>query len=440
MKFSDCLKMAFLDLGRRKIRTVLTSFGIAIGAMLVVLMAGFGQGIQKIAMDQIKQMDTMRIIQVKPEQNSSKNSQQNKSEFKKIDNTVLDEFKSMKNVEEVSASIDTQIQKVFINEKEISEVNIKGSNLEFPIFLNSQQNEIKSDKKKSKKYGYKPIIAGEIIKQGNEDSVLLGQGLADKAGIKDYKSIVGKNVEMRVYLPSIPGLPEKEPLVINAKVSGVVNKNYDNGKNVITASSKTAAKIQQYYTEEENYLEEKGYNNVSVEVNTAENVESIDSSIKKMGYVTNSQVESSKTLKTMMTIIKALLTAAGVIVLLVASIGVINTMTMAVYEKTKSIGIMKAQGASRKNISRMFQIQAGSLGFIGGLFGGIAALVLGFVINRIVVMYNIGGIQSGMKIIDVNISVLIFTLLFTILVSVVAGMVPARRASKLNPVDSLRNE
>lgn len=440
MKFSDCLKMAFSDLGRRKIRTVLTSFGIAIGAMLVVLMSGFGQGIQKIAMDQIKQMDTMRIIQVKPEQNSSKNSKQNKSEFKKIDNTVLDKFKGMKNVEEVSASIDTQIQEVFINGKGISEVNVKGSNLELPIFLNSQQNEIKLDKKKSKKYGYKPIIAGEVIKQGDEDSVLLGQGLADKAGIKDYKSIIGKNIEMRVYLPSIPGLPEKEPLIINAKVSGVVNKNYDNGKNVITASSKTAAKIQQYYTEEENYMEEKGYNNISVEVNTTEGVEGVDSSIKKMGYVTNSQVESTKTLKTMMTIIKALLTAAGIVVLLVASIGVINTMTMAVYEKTKSIGIMKAQGASRNNISRMFTVQAGSLGFIGGLFGGITALVLGFVINRIVVVYNIGGIQPGMKIIDVNISVFVFTLLFTILVSVAAGMVPARRASKLNPVDSLRNE
>lgn len=440
MKFSDCLKMAFSDLGRRKIRTVLTSFGIAIGAMLVVLMSGFGQGIQKIAMDQIKQMDTMRIIQVKPEQNSSKNSKQNKSEFKKIDNTVLDKFKGMKNVEEVSASIDTQIQEVFINGKGISEVNVKGSNLELPIFLNSQQNEIKLDKKKSKKYGYKSIIAGEVIKQGDEDSVLLGQGLADKAGIKDYKSIIGKNIEMRVYLPSIPGLPEKDPLIINAKVSGVVNKNYDNGKNVITASSKTASKIQQYYTEEENYLEEKGYNNISVEVNTTESVESVDSSIKKMGYVTNSQVESTKTLRTMMTIIKALLTAAGIVVLLVASIGVINTMTMAVYEKTKSIGIMKAQGASRKNISRMFTVQAGSLGFIGGLFGGITALVLGFVINRIVVVYNIGGIQPGMKIIDMNISVFVFTLLFTILVSVAAGMVPARRASKLNPVDSLRNE
>ncbi|WP_368491042.1 ABC transporter permease [Clostridium sp. BJN0013] len=440
MRFSDCLKMAFSDLGRRKIRTVLTSFGIAIGAMLVVLMAGFGQGIQKIAMDQIKQMDTMRIIQVKPEQNSSKNSQQNKSEFKKIDNAVLDKFKSMKNVEEVSASIDTQIQETFINGKEISEVNVKGSNMELPIFLNSQQNEIKSDKKKTQKYGYNPIISGKIIKQGDEDYVLLGQGLADKAGIKDYKSIIGKNIEMRVYLPSIPGLPEKEPLVINAKVSGVVNKNYDNGKNVITASSKTAAKIQQYYTEEENYLEEKGYNNISVEVNTAEGVESVDSSIKKMGYVTSSQVESTKTLKTMMTIIKALLTAAGIIVLLVASIGVINTMTMAVYEKTKSIGIMKAEGASRKNISRMFTVQAGSLGFIGGLFGDVTAVVLGIVINKVVVMYNIGGIQPGMKIIDVNISVFVFTLLFTILVSVAAGMVPARRASKLNPVDSLRNE
>jgi hypothetical protein len=85
MKLADCLKMSFSDLNKRKLRTALTSFGIAVGAMLVILMAGLGQGIQQIGSDQIKQMDTMRIIKVMPKTTKEKD--------KKIDENTLDKFK-----------------------------------------------------------------------------------------------------------------------------------------------------------------------------------------------------------------------------------------------------------------------------------------------------------------------------------------------------------
>ncbi|MBV4445883.1 FtsX-like permease family protein [Clostridium tyrobutyricum] len=430
MKLADCLKMAFSDLNKRKLRTALTSFGIAVGAMLVILMAGLGQGIQQIGSDQIKQMDTMRIIKVMPKTTKEKD--------KKIDEDTLDKFKKISGVTDVSASIDTEVGEVKLGSRTGKKVNVQGNNLKFNVFMDAKQNEIKSDKEKVKKYGYRPIIAGDTMTRKNMDSVLVGQTYLNKIGIKDYKSVVGKEIDVVVSFPEIPGAPKKQPLLIKAKIAGVVNKLYDNGSNVITTSDSIAARIQEYYMSETDYINKKGYTTVNVEAKNMSDVTKVESAIKKMGYETQSQAGYADRMNTMFTIIKAILIAAGAIVLIVASIGVVNTMTMSVYEKTKSIGIMKAQGASKKSIRTMFTVQSGSLGFIGSIAGIAIALILGGIVNKVVAAYKIGGMEAGMKIVDIRASVLAFTIIFTILICVIAGIVPARRAAKLNPVDALR--
>ncbi|AJA46156.1 ABC-type transport system, involved in lipoprotein release, permease component [Clostridium pasteurianum DSM 525 = ATCC 6013] len=432
MKLVDCIKMAFSDLNKRKLRTTLTCFGIGVGALLVIVMAGLGQGIQTISNDQIKQVDSFRTI--------SLNNSGNDSKIKKIDIDNLNKFKNINGVSEITASIDTRATEINLENKTAKNVDIVGNNLDFSIFTTGEKNEIKADKKKVKKYGSNPIIAGRIIEKNDSNSILIGQGLLNKLGIKDYKSIIGNTMEIKVSFPKIEGLPQKDPLVLKVEISGVVNKAFKNGGNIITASDELASKVQDYYMNSTDYLNKKGYTNAQIEANSMDNVSKVDDSIKKSGYTTQSQISYVNQMNNMMTIVKVLLTAAGVIVLLVASIGVINTMSMAVYEKTKSIGIMKAQGASRKNIRRMFVVQSGSLGFIGAAFGSIIALIIGTIVDKVLVMKQIAGFEEGMKIIDIRLSTIVFTILFTIVVAMIAGIIPARKAAKLNPVDSLRFE
>lgn len=437
MKLSDNIKMAFSDLNKRKLRTALTSFGIAIGATLVIVMAGLGQGIQTISTDQVKNMDSFRQIAVKPQDNTAKKGS---TKDKKIDQDMLNKFKGINGASDVSASIDTTATEVKIDNKIGKKVDIQGNNLNFSIVMNSEINQIKGDKDKVKKYGYKYIIAGSSIKQGDNTSVLVGQGYLSKMGLKDYKSVVGKDIEIKVSFPVMQGVQQKEPLVIKAKVAGVVNRVYSSGKNVIITPDETAAKIQEYYMGSKDYIATKGYANVNVEAKTMEDVAKVNKQIKKLGYVTQAYESYADQMNSMLVIIKVLLTAAGIIVLLVASIGVINTMSMAVHEKTKSIGIMKAQGASKKNIRSMFVVQSGSLGFVGSAVGAIIALIGGAIGNQVIVANKIGGIEKGMTLIDIRISTVIFTILFTVAVAMIAGLVPAGKAAKLNPVDSLRCE
>jgi putative ABC transport system permease protein len=432
MKLIDCLKMAFSDLNKRKLRTSLTCFGIAIGTLLVIIMGGLGQGIQTISNDQIRQVDSFRTISI--------NNSGNDTKIKKIDIDNLNKMKNINGVSQVTASINTIATEITLQDKTAKKVDINGNNLSFSIFTDGEKNQIKADKKKVKKYGSDPIIAGEILQQNNKDSILIGQGLLDKIGIKDYKSVIGNVIEIKISFPKIDGIPQKSPLIIKSKVAGVVNKAFTSGKNIITTSDELSATIQDYYMNETDYINKKGYTNAQIEAKSMEDVSKINDSIKKLGYTTQSSISQVDQMNTMMTIVKALLTAAGVIVLLVASIGVINTMSMAVHEKTKSIGIMKAQGASRKNIRRMFVVQSGSLGFVGAAIGTIVALISGTIINKILISNKIGGIEQGMKMVDIKVSTVIFTIVFTIIVAMIAGIIPARKAAKLNPVDSLRFE
>lgn len=436
MKLIDCIKMAFTDLNKRKLRTILTSFGIAIGAMLVILMSGLGQGIQTISNDQMKQMDTFKVINVQPKENSANNQ----SKDKKIDVATLNKFKGIKGVSNVLAAIDTTATEVSIDTKSAKKINIHGSNYNFPVFTDAEKNTLKSDKKKVKKYGSsKEIIAGSIINKNDKNSVLIGKSLLTKLGIKDYKNVIGKNIDIKVSFPKLEGIPEKTPLVLHLKVAGVVNSAYSLGKYTVTTSDEVAAQIQEYYGTTD-YINQKGYDTVSVECTAMADVTSVNNAITKIGYISNSQGSYADQMNSMLIIVKVLLTFAGVIVLLVASIGVINTMSMAVHEKTKSIGIMKAEGASKKNIRRMFVVQSGTLGLVGGTFGAIIAIVSGTIINKVLIAYNIGNLEAGMKIVDISISTVVFTMLFTIVVAMLAGVIPARKAAKLDPVDSLRFE
>lgn len=434
MKISDCLHMSFSDLKKRRLRTILTALGISIGTMLIIFMAGFGQGIQKISYDKMRQFDSMKIIKVSPKTNSKN------QKFKKIDSSTLDTLSKAKDVSMITAFINTSAGKVEIGDKSAEEVNVQGNNLDYSIFTDAEQSDVKSDKKKSKKYGYKPIIEGNTIYRDESASVLVNERLLEKMKIKDYAGIIGKNMKIIISLPNVAGIEQKQPLAINVKISGIVNKVYRNGKNDIIVSDATAAKIQEYYMNDSGYISKKGYDGVEVEADSISSIENVSNSIKKMGYSQDSQIQYAKQMDNMLEILKAIFMAAGVIVLLVASIGVINTMTMSVYEKKKSIGIMKAEGASKKDIRRIFTVESGSIGFIGGIFGAVISIILELIINKVVVMYNIAEIESGMKIIDIRVSVVVFAVLFTIAVSVISAFLPARKAAKLDPVESLRCE
>ena len=440
----DSIKMGFSDLKKRKFRTALTVLSIAIGTMLLIVMFGLGEGVQKNLEEQTKQFSNNKVITVVNRDPSKEitaadgkpTSEQGRE--KKIDASAVESIKKIKGVSAVTAQIDSKISTVKIGDKTGKQVSFVGRDANYTIFSQSVIDKVSSKNKTN----FEPIVAGKTLDKSNTNSILIGQRYLEKMGITDINSVVGKNIELKLEIPTIEGSKVKEPLVINAKIGGIINKNYGDEGYQILAPVNMAAKVQEYTTGEKDYLNKKGYTKLSVECKDMSDVATVNDNInKKLIYGTYANIERSDTLGSTIAVVKGILIIAGVIVLLVSSIGVINTMTMTVYEKTKSIGIMKAQGASKKHINTMFLAQAGILGLLGGIVGSVIAVIASFGLDKFVIdQLKSNGSSEIEKLFYTPIWAILMAIGFSILVCLIAGILPARRASKLNPVDSLRYE
>ena len=182
------------------------------------------------------------------------------------------------------------------------------------------------------------------------------------------------------------------------------------------------------------------YGTISVRVESPSRVQAVEDAIKKMGFNTFSIVDATNSIRQFFKVLDALLGIIGSLALAVASIGIVNTQVMAILERRREIGIMKALGASDGEVQKLFFAEAGVM----GLFGGIAGVLLGWAIGQV--------INFGMNIYlkrqhfgpehiwSVPWWLVGLAIIFAVMVSLVSGLYPAARAARLDPVQALRYE
>ena len=153
-----------------------------------------------------------------------------------------------------------------------------------------------------------------------------------------------------------------------------------------------------------------------------------------MGYNAESNMEWLKQTQNQMKTIQMVLGGIGAVSLFVAAIGIANTMMMSIYERTKEIGILKVLGCDLRDIGKMFLLEAGFIGFAGGLSGLVLSYSLSAVINFIAKNSSYQGISF------IPLWLALLALAFSVLVGMAAGFFPAHRAMKLSPLAALKNE
>lgn len=169
-----------------------------------------------------------------------------------------------------------------------------------------------------------------------------------------------------------------------------------------------------------------------------ENVEELAQTIRSLGYDVYTNMEYINGMKKTLGMVQAVLGGIGAVSLLVAAIGIANTMMMAIYERTKEIGVMKVIGCSLKNIRQLFLLEAAFIGFIGGIAGNVLSLVISAVINVLVPGESLWGTEGNISYIPVWL--MLASMGFAVLVGMAAGYFPAVRAMKLSPLAAIRNE
>ncbi len=182
------------------------------------------------------------------------------------------------------------------------------------------------------------------------------------------------------------------------------------------------------------------YASISVRVQNPKQVEVVENAIKRMGFNTFSILDASRGLRQFFGVLYAFLGIFGSLALAVASIGIVNTLVMAILERRREIGIMKAIGASDGDVKKLFFAEAGAMGMVGGVAGVILGWAIGQVINIGTNIYLKKQDLPPETFWAVPWRLVAFAIGFAFLVSLVSGLYPAARAAKLDPVQALRYE
>jgi putative ABC transport system permease protein len=182
------------------------------------------------------------------------------------------------------------------------------------------------------------------------------------------------------------------------------------------------------------------YSSVSVRVKNPGQVQPVEDAIKKMGFNTFSILDASRSIQQFFKVLDVFLGIFGSLALAVAFIGIVNTLVMAILERRREIGIMKAIGASDGDVKKLFFAEAGAMGILGGIVGVALGWAIGQAINLGTNVYLRRQSFPPEHFWSVPWWLVAFAVLFSFLVSLAAGLYPAGRAARLDPVQALRYE
>ena len=205
-------------------------------------------------------------------------------------------------------------------------------------------------------------------------------------------------------------------------------------------------------------LETQAYDEVNIKVDDVDNVDAVMEALKEMGYENlYSMTQERDQMKQQVLRSQMMLAGLAAVSLLVAALNIANTMTMAIYERTREIGVMKVLGCELANIRAMFLLESGAIGFVGGVIGAVISLLVSFVLNNLTAILSmlgqggvdIGGMMGGnmyyygasSEVISIIPPwLLLAALAFATVIGLVSGLAPASRAVKISALAAIRHE
>lgn len=431
---------------RRKTRTILTVLSVVIGIFSIVLMMSFGFGIQKQQEAFIKELGGLRTVNVSPKNMYRPESNEPVPTNGIITDSVLKEIDKNPSVIGYLAGYSTNINMSIVKKNYEFWSRVMVYN-EDDLRANGITLEDGSPLPKLGKFEYfitngtyptKMVSAGRGESFGEDDptfnfssekvNFLLGfkepPGSINLEGTKQYEEV---KATFRGRLSKSDNI-DFGIVIVNEETANILTEKYNKlmGNNT-RISRKTSVKI---------------YDEARVFVDEINNVASVRESIESMGLYANSMTDFIETENERNLVIQLVLAGIGSIALIVAAIGISNTMLMSIQERTKEIGVMKVIGAQIKDIRKMFLIEAMLIGLIGGITGVLLSYLGSMIINNLasgssdMVIMGTSGYEASISYIPIWLPFIAVG--FSAMVGLFAGYLPARRATKLSAIEAIR--
>lgn len=401
LNFAGAIKLAFKNMKEKKMRNILVAVGASIGIMSIMLMLSIGNGIKTYIRDTMESLANPLAVEVTmPEEEDT--SAMGPEAF--LSNTYFtqEDIDKLNTVEHVSAA--EEHFSAFAMGTAIASIDDKQA----PLMMVSTLSQ----------YSEYDLAEGTMA---NKNEIIINEAVKEELGIDD---IVGKTITVSVQV-------DNRQIVIDTVVSGVLSGE-------TSSMSGGMSQVYLYYDDLKQACAEQDYDlmptSIMLIADAEENVDSIKSTVTDMGYGSSMQETMVETFTTMLDLFTGVLAGIAGISLLVSAIMILVVLYISVVERTREIGVMKAIGARRKDIRRIFISESFILGLAGGIIATIITFIIMFIGNAV--------IQShfGVNMILISPYYVLFGIGISILISVLSGTLPAAKAAKLDPVESLRRD
>lgn len=458
MNSLDLLRMSCGNLWRRKLRTFLTMLGVVIGTSSIILMLSLGFAMDASFKESLQQMGSLNVIEVNrfggynPEQGSKR------SRNVQLDDAAVASFQKIAGVEAVMPVKNAYLR--VIDGKMVGDVNVIGLDpalMEVFDFKLDEGRLLMAEDKDAMVFGKQVAFSFRNPRLQNKPHggmVFYRGGNANGEGPEPEPPV--NLLNDRLMLTTDMGYGEKRqnvsesdnnytpPAPVKIKGVGILQDNQGEATYSAYMNIATLEKIQEEERKARHQARsssgEDKYSVIRVKVEDIQLVETVQKQIAALGYQSHSLADMLKSVKKEFKVIQAILGGIGAVSLLVAAIGITNTMIMSIYERTREIGVIKVLGANLRDIRRLFLLEAGMIGLSGGLIGVCCSTLISLALNLAAARFINPGMGGPTKISVIPVELVLAAVAFSTVVGLIAGYSPANRAMKLSVLDAIRTD
>lgn len=397
MFISDTLKLSLRNFRTRKMRTLLTIMGISVGIGAILFLVSLGYGLQSVVLQRIATSDALLSLEV-----------QSKSENLPLDKEAMEKISKISSIKEVSPLV------TFLGQAGVGDLSgdiaINGVN---PSFFKLSGIKLKS---------------GRIMTSGVDNEAVISTAGMRLFNVDEPDKVLGKEMELSIFVSKSTDEQNVEMNIVKKeqkfKIVGVLE---DDSSNFVFVPYQAISD-----------LDIQSFNQIKVKVSESKSLESARNEIIGLGFSVAAISDVIDQASKIFSIAQIVLALFGVIALIVSAIGMFNTMTIALLERTQEIGIMKSLGATRRDIWQMFLVESILMGFLGGLGGLGVGFAVGTSFNYGINLMaaHFGG--ESLQVFQSPVWFIIVIVSTSALVGLFTGLYPARRAGRLNPLVALR--
>lgn len=387
--------MAWRNLMNKKLRSLLTITGVVIGIGSIFFLLSFGLGVQELVTKEIIGSESVKTIDV-----TTTNSR-----IIKLDQANLTKIEALPHAEKAGVLYSYP-----------GSLSKSGSSIDTITYGMDMDYQLLSGLKTS---------AGRLLNKDDNKSILINQAAAVAIGYDNPKDALDTVINLQVPLQN----------------AGAKKDKFENAYTIVGIVDSTAGSEVYIPSFHFDMTGVPTYSQLRVLVDETDNISNLRKQIETLGFQTSSPSDTIEQVNQMFGFFNAMLVGFGSVSMIVAVLGMFNTLTISLLERTKEIGLMMALGGRPRDMSKLFIIEALLLSVAGASFGILLAVIGGQIVNAAMVGFaSARGVTNSFQLFATPPLLILALVGFMAAVGLIVALLPARRATKIDPIDALRRE